>query len=278
MVGAHPPLRTVEVGRGSPLVILHGYAMQPETYLPLARLLADRAHVVIPAIFELQGPWRYGKALDALTATLDALELDRVSLLGHSFGGGLELGLAADRSDRVVECVFADTLGVNSRFHLAGEALRHPVRIMAMASPAAVGAFARSWTTHPLQLTEAAIWGFLSERGPDMDRIRRRRIRCHVMWASRDSLLSRQDGKEFARRLGATFTLAPGRGIDHDWMFDDPELFAAELMGLGLEVFSGPPSGPRGRTAAAEPRPGRAPLRGAGRAAGARRERTGPAE
>lgn len=239
MIRTHPPLRTVSVGHGLPLVILHGYAMQPETYLPLARLLADRAHVVIPAIFELQGQWRYGKALDALTATLDALDLDRVSLLGHSFGGGLELGLAAGHPDRVVECVFGDTLGVSARFKLAGEALRHPMRMMAMASPAAVSAFARSWATHPVQLTEAALWGFISERGPDMDKIRKRGIPCHVLWASRDSLLSRSDGQDFARRLGASFTVAPGRGIDHDWMFDDPELFAFALDGLGLKVLAG---------------------------------------
>ena len=234
-----PPLRTVSVGDGRPLVILHGYAMQPETYLPLARLLADRAFVLIPAIFELHGSWRYGKALDALIATLDEHGLDRVSLLGHSFGGGLELGLAADHSDRVVECVFGDTLGVSSRFRLAGEAGRHPLRLSHMASPPAVEAFARSWATHPVQMVEAALWGFISDRGADMDRIRRRRIPCHVMWANRDSLLSRSDGQRFAARLDASFTVAPGRGIDHDWMFDDPELFASALDGLGLKVLSG---------------------------------------
>ena len=47
------PLRCVSVGDGPSLVLLHGYAMQPETYLPLARLLADRVRVVIPAIFAL---------------------------------------------------------------------------------------------------------------------------------------------------------------------------------------------------------------------------------
>lgn len=239
MIRSHPPLRTVSVGDGKPLVILHGYAMQPETYLPLARLLADRARVLIPALFELQGQWRYGKALDALIATLDEHGLDRVSLLGHSFGGGLELGLAADHSDRVVECVFADTLGVNCRFRLAQEAFRHPLRMTQMASPAAAQAFVRSWATHPMQLVAGALWGFLSERGRDIDHIRRRRIPCHVMWASRDSLLSRSDGERFAQRLGASFTVAPGRGIDHDWMFDDPDLFAFALEGLGLKALSG---------------------------------------
>jgi hypothetical protein len=46
---------------------------------------------------------------------------------------------------------------------------------------------------------------------------------------------------EFARRLNAIFTVErpPGYGpIDHDWMFDDPELFVAHLDKLGLEAMS----------------------------------------
>jgi pimeloyl-ACP methyl ester carboxylesterase len=82
-------------------VLLHGYAMQPETYLPLARLLADRARVVIPAIFALPERWSFDHALDCLEATLDEQGIERASLLGHSFGGGLELGLVSSaRPDR----------------------------------------------------------------------------------------------------------------------------------------------------------------------------------
>ena len=88
------PLRCVDTGDGPALVLLHGFAMQPETYLPLARLLTDRIRVVIPAIFALPGRWTFERALACLEATLDNRGLERVSLLGHSFGGGLELGLA----------------------------------------------------------------------------------------------------------------------------------------------------------------------------------------
>ena len=110
------PLRFKSVGRGHPLVLLHGFGMQPRTYFPLARLLADRAQVIIPAIFDLPGMWTFGRALAGLEATLDSLGLEQVSLLGHSFGGGLELGFAAWWPHRTIECVFGDTLGVRERF------------------------------------------------------------------------------------------------------------------------------------------------------------------
>ena len=83
---------------------------------------------------------------------------------------------------------------------------------------------------HPIQLAAAALWAFSSDRLPEIE-----------TWAERDTILSRKDGREFARRLHATFTVAkrpPGYGpIDHDWMFDDPELFVQHLNELGLRAL-----------------------------------------
>jgi pimeloyl-ACP methyl ester carboxylesterase len=211
--------------------------MKPETYLPLARILAPHARVVIPAIFELGGHWSFESAIDRVVATLDLLQIEKYSLLGHSFGGGIELCLAARAPDRVVECVFGDTLGCKEKFGLAAEALRHPVRVLAMASPASASAFFQSMLGHPAQMIEAALWGFASDREPYVEQIAHQGIPCHVLWASRDSLLNRSDGEEFARRLNGTFTVASGVKVDHDWMFDDPELFAYHLRDLDLDMF-----------------------------------------
>ena len=236
------PLRCVTIGDGPPLVLLHGYAMQPETYLPLARLLADRARVVIPAIFALPERWSFDHALACLELTVDDQGIDRMSLLGHSFGGGLELAYAARHPERVVECVFSDTLADRREFRLAQEALRDPPRLLAMASVPAAEAFFKSFVTHPIQLMRAAWWGFTSDRTDDIKKIVAADIPCHVLWAERDSILLRSDGERFAHDLHATFDVVnrpPGYGrVDHDWMFDDPELFAANLEELGLHVLS----------------------------------------
>ena len=218
---------------------MHGFGMEPRTYLPLARLLADRARVVIPAIFDLPGPWTFERALDCIEATLDARGLDRVTLIGHSFGGGLVLGLAARRPQGVVECVFGDTLGVRARLGLAAGALRHPFGILAMATPAATRAFVCSVTRHPLQLVAGALWAFGTDRRPEIDAIAAAGIPCHVLWANHDTLLAQSDGREFAHRLRATFTVAQDPRADHDWMFDDPELFASHLDALGLRALGG---------------------------------------
>ena len=232
------PLRFTSVGHGHPLVLLPGYGMQPRTYLPLARLLADRARVIIPAIFDVPGPWTFGQALACLEVTLDSLRLEQVSLLGHSFGGGLELGFAASSPQRAIECVFGDTLGVTERFGLALEALHDPLGILSMATPPAASAFFQSMITHPRQMVRAALWGFASDREPDIEKVTRADIPCHVLWANHDTLLARSDGQEFARRLHASFTVASGPKVTHDWMFDAPELFALHLARLDLRALS----------------------------------------
>ncbi len=198
----------------------------------------------------MRGRWHYPKILDAFVATLDHLGLDRVSLLGHSFGGGLELGFASRWPDRVVELVFSDTLAVSREWGLADEALRHPGRLARLATPTALSAFIWNWALHPRQLMEAAWWGFTSGRDAEGVTVARTAIPAHVLWANRDSILSRSDGRRFAEELDATFTVAEapdGRAIDHDWMFQQPEVFVAQLERLNLDVLSGrsPSSGPR---------------------------------
>jgi pimeloyl-ACP methyl ester carboxylesterase len=175
-----------------------------------------------------------------LELTLDDVGVEQVSLLGHSFGGGLELGLACRVPGRIVECVFSDTLGMHRELSLAREAV-HPIGIARMATAPAVRSFTRSWATHPVQLASAALWAFRSDRMQEIETCAGFGLPCHVLWAERDTILSRKDGREFARRLRATFTVAkrpPGYGpIDHDWMFDDPELFVQHLNELGLRAL-----------------------------------------
>lgn len=238
------PLRVpVDIGRGPRVVVLlHGFAMLPRTYLATAERLAQHARVVIPDLFDVSGAWRYHRVLDALVSTLDRLRIDRATLVGHSFGGAFELGLALRQPERVTELVFSDTLAMSRRFGLADEALRHPLRLLQLATPEAAGAFATSWVRHPRQLAEAGWYGFVSGREGAAERIARHGIPSHVLWASRDSILPRRDGRAFARALGASFTVAhspDGRPVDHDWMFQDPDLFVAHLDALGLRSLDG---------------------------------------
>lgn len=231
----------IDIGTGPPIVLLHGYAMRPDTYRALAELLARRCRVVIPDLFALRGRWSYPAVLDAFTATLDGLGLDRVTLLGHSFGGGIEIGFAARFPGRAVELVFSDTLAVSREWGLASEALRHPGGLVRLATPIAMSAFARQWIEHPRQLVDGGWWGFTSGRDGEAEACASAGLPAHVLWANRDSILRRSDGESFAAVLNASFTVASapdGRPIDHDWMFQQPALFFSHLEELKLTALA----------------------------------------
>jgi pimeloyl-ACP methyl ester carboxylesterase len=216
--------------------------MRPATYGGLVELLSRRCRVVVPDLFDVSGQWRYTKVLDALTASLDDLGLDRVSLLGHSFGGAIGLGFTSCFPDRVVEVVFSDSLAASREWQLAAEVLHHPVRLLRLATPMAATAFGRTCVDHPRQIVDAAWWGFTSGRETDAAVVARARIPAHVLWANRDSILSRSDGERFARDLDASFAVASaadGRAMDHDWMFQQPDVFFDHLDDLGLKVLTG---------------------------------------
>jgi pimeloyl-ACP methyl ester carboxylesterase len=223
-------------------VILPGFAMRPRTYKRLGELLAARCRVVIPDVFDGPSPWRPEAVVEGLKATLEYLEIDRASLIGHSFGGAIELELAVTFPGSVVETVFADTLAMSREWMLAAEAV-HPLHLMWMATPVAITSFFESWLIHAQHLMSAAWWGFRSDRRRQVAMVREMGLPCHVLWADRDSLLSRSDGLQFAEDLGASFHVVHspyGRGrIDHDWMYRHPELFVSELEKLGLAALGG---------------------------------------
>jgi pimeloyl-ACP methyl ester carboxylesterase len=230
----------IKVGDGPPVVILHGFAMRPATYGGLVDLLAEHCRVYVPDLFAVRGRWSYRSVVDAFITTIDGLGLDRFSLIGHSFGGGIELGFASLFPERVVELVFSDSLAASREWQLAAEVLHHPLRLLRLVTPMAAAAFLHTCVDHPRQLIDAAYWGFTSGRTNDSDVVARLGIPAHVLWANRDSILSQADGSRFAEELGATFTVAsPDRGsLDHDWMFQQPQVFFDHLESLGLVALS----------------------------------------
>jgi pimeloyl-ACP methyl ester carboxylesterase len=232
----------IDVGDGPAVVLLHGYAMQPRTYSRLVSLLQPHCRVVVPDLFDLKGRWSFQEVLDSFVATLDQLHLENLTMIGHSFGGGVELGFASRAPARITELVFSDTLAVSREWRLAAEALSHPQGLVRLATRDSVGAFTRNWLRHPRQLLDAGMWAFTSDRDYDARGCAESGIRSHVLWANRDSILSRTDGIRFADELNASFTLAfapDRRPVDHDWMFEQPELFFEHLLELKLEALSG---------------------------------------
>lgn len=229
------------VGEGRPLLLCGGFAMAPWIYRRTASYLSADCRVLVPDLFDVGGAWTYEKALEGAVRLLDRHAAERVSLCAHSFGGALAVDIAARYPDRVADLVFSDTLAVCTRWRLATEAVSGMPRLYQLASASAAASFMQSWLRHPAALVRAAWWAFASTRDKEIDRIRELGIPSTVLWATRDVLLSRDDGRRFAEQLGGRFRLVgypDGTDTDHDWVFNDAGLFADTVRSLDLWALS----------------------------------------
>jgi pimeloyl-ACP methyl ester carboxylesterase len=95
-------ISTMEAGQGPPVLAVHGLGGTKGSFLPTLAALADRFRVIamdLPGFGDSDKP--VGASYDprffarAVVDLLDALELERVDLVGNSLGGrvGLEVGL-----------------------------------------------------------------------------------------------------------------------------------------------------------------------------------------
>jgi pimeloyl-ACP methyl ester carboxylesterase len=98
---------------GLPVVLLHGLAVSRRYLMPTARALAARRSVVVPDLPGFGRSDKPGRAYDvgrhaeALSEWLDRCGLDRICLVGHSFGAEVAARLAVRRPDVVAALVLA---------------------------------------------------------------------------------------------------------------------------------------------------------------------------
>jgi lipase len=96
-----------------PLLCLHGVTSWGGRFRRLAEERFGAFRVVAPdlrghGLSDREPPWDLGTHVGDLVDTLDALHLERVDVIGHSFGGRLGLELAAGHPERVGRLALLD--------------------------------------------------------------------------------------------------------------------------------------------------------------------------
>lgn len=112
----------IDTGSGAPIVLLHGSGPGVSAYANwrlVIPVLAGSARVLAPDFVgfgytEVPAGIEYGRAtwLSQLVAFLDAVGLDKVSVVGNSFGGSMALALAIEHPERVDKMVLMGSVGV----------------------------------------------------------------------------------------------------------------------------------------------------------------------
>ena len=110
----------LDMGKGQPLVLLHGWGANSQAMLGLGRDLSALYRVIIPDL------WGFGKSeqpadfdihayAKAVLELLNNLDIQKASFVGHSFGGRVALVIASLYPDRAERLVLIDSAGVRPR-------------------------------------------------------------------------------------------------------------------------------------------------------------------
>jgi pimeloyl-ACP methyl ester carboxylesterase len=115
-------------GDGAPVLLLHGWGAHAGLMWPLAERLMRLGYRVMvpdmPGFGETPPPdaaWSVRDYVNFTLSYLDAQNIDRAHLIGHSFGGRLGLVLGADHADRLHKMVLIDAAGVKPPASSSGQ-------------------------------------------------------------------------------------------------------------------------------------------------------------
>jgi pimeloyl-ACP methyl ester carboxylesterase len=161
------------------------------------------------------------EAASYLTRWMDQLELERVSLVGHSMGGLIAAELAADAPERVERLVLVDpaALPIDARISTHALSLLNELRYV---SPSFLPVLiADALRAGPLTLWRAAMALMLADLRPKLALIRAPTL---VIWGEHDALVPVAFAQQLAEYLRYE-ELVVIKGAGHVSMWDRPQEF-----------------------------------------------------
>lgn len=109
----------LEGGEGEPLVLLHGFSDNKDTFVDTARLLTSERRVILPDVLgfgEASQPREFSYRLETLASVvgefLDGLGVTRFDLGGNSLGGAIAAQLALQRPEAVRSLTLIASAGI----------------------------------------------------------------------------------------------------------------------------------------------------------------------
>lgn len=179
-------------GEGPVLLLLHGIAGSSGTWLPAMRLLQGRYTVVAPDFLghgrsaKPLGDYSLGNHASGMRDFLHLLEIERVSVVGQSFGGGVAMQFAYQFPELTERLVLVDAGGLGREVSWILRLCTLPAAEYVM--PVLFPSFVRGWGD--------AFSGFLRDRGI-------RHARAAEMWRSYRSLTEQENRRAFVRTMRA---------------------------------------------------------------------------
>ena len=120
----------IELGQGRPVVLIHGFNLDLNTWAKNREQLATRFKVYAPDLWGQGYSTRqlpeYGYDLFEYQIRLfmEALDIEKASLVGHSMGGGTAIKFALRNQDQVDKLVLVDSTGIPAELPFRSKVFR----------------------------------------------------------------------------------------------------------------------------------------------------------
>lgn len=249
------PVHYEVTGSGEPLVLVHGLSESTRLWSRNVPELAGRYRVYLVDLPGFGAMRRYRRQFDLahcslwLAAWLQALDLQEVTLVGHSMGGYVSMALAATHPEQVKRLVLADSIGLP--LNLPAWRLVYPaLKAVAHTIPSfwmCIGYdYLRAGPRMVLHATRQIV---ALETTEVLAALVARRVPTLLIWGERDDLVPCALGRQLHARLaGAQLCILPG--ANHFCMFEQPQAFNRALLAFLQEEAPGAchaDEGPRSR-------------------------------
>ena len=239
-------VRYVAGGDGAPVVFLHGWALSHRSYrAALTRLADGDATVYAPALpgfggtppLAPEGRNLAGYAQWVADFVRAAGITGPVTLIGHSFGGGVALQTAHDHPALVARLVLVNSVG-GSEWKAGRELRDRPLwdwglhlstnvlspRTVTRVLPVVVEDLVGNALRNPGALWHVGRLAQEANLAAELEVVRRRRLPVFILWGKGDRVIPLASVRALAG--GAEVHTVPG---DHNWLIADPERFV-EVM------------------------------------------------
>jgi pimeloyl-ACP methyl ester carboxylesterase len=228
-------------GAGPPLILLHGLAGSARWWKRNTPALARSFRVMaidLPGFGRSQRDARFvlEDAPSQLVRAMDRMGIERANFIGHSMGGLVAGGVAADHPDRVSRLVLVDA-GFTSLDPSLGHRVRGILATMRWTSPALVPVFLEdSLRSGPVRLAAATVQLLQADWGSKLPLIRASTL---VIWGEHDAICPLTIGQQIAKRIPDARLVVIKRAA-HSPMWERSETFDSEVLAFLTTGLSDP--------------------------------------
>jgi pimeloyl-ACP methyl ester carboxylesterase len=250
-------------GDGPPVVFLHGWGLAHHSYKrSLKRLVANHLRVYAPAMPGGGGTASLPPADHSLPGYgqwvadfIEAMGIEEpVTLIGHSFGGGVAIQAAHDSPKYVGQLILINSIGGSAwtdgkgviraiaerpwwdwGLHLREDIL--PLRQITRVLPVISQDVLPNLLHDPAAMWRAARIARNADLTVELEELKRRRLPVVIVWSKDDNVIPRASLATLRAALGdAEMITVPG---NHSWVVSDPDTFGeviTNLIGVTAEL------------------------------------------